>query len=234
MENILKRSSKTRAGFSLTEVAIVMGVMAIILAGVWGLVSRGWESQKQQQASDQIRTVVGNVRSYYAGQAGVPYSVNSVNSLAATLLANGAIPANMQRNPGTSCTPAPCADNPWGTNSGDPQGSFRVCNWLGAWDPSGSPPLSTACPNGSATTPPITNFFGIELSGLTKSSCIAMTQLMTASTAPTGLVDVVIIGSATLDLGTTQVSVATAQSDCNAATANGNALIFVYQLFSGN
>jgi prepilin-type N-terminal cleavage/methylation domain-containing protein len=231
MENILKRSNKTQAGFSLTEVAIVMGVMGMILAGIWGLVGRGWESQKQQQASDQIRAIVGNVRSYYSGQAGIPYSANS---LATTLLANGTIPANMQRNPGTTCTSAPCADGPWGSNSGDAQGTFRVCNWApGAWDPSGSVTPSTACPNSVTTNPAITNFFGIELSGLTQISCMGMTQLMTASTAPTGLADVVIIGSATNDLGSTKVPVATAQSDCNAA-ANGNALIFVYQLFSGN
>ena len=220
MKNICKTKLLARSGFTLAETTIVMGVIGIILAGVWGIVQTGWENQKRQQASDSMTIVVNNMRGFYAGQLGAPYSSNS---LATTLLTNGVIPSSMQRNPSSTCTAAPCADNPWGSHGGDTQGTFRVCNWL--------PGTSSACPNGSTTG--TTNFFGIELSGLTQSSCIAMTERVTSPLAPTGLVDVVIIGSATNDLGSAQAAVATAKTDCNAA-GNGNALIFVYQLISGN
>jgi prepilin-type N-terminal cleavage/methylation domain-containing protein len=208
-----------RDGFTLTELAIVLAIISVILAGVWSMVQIGWENQRRQQACDEITIVVNNVRGYYSGQSGVPYSANS---LATALLPNGTIPGYLQRGAGTIL-----ADNPWGSNGGDAQGTFRVCSW--------APGTSTACPNGSSTG--TVSFFAIELSGLTPSSCIAMSQRLIAPTAPQGLIDVVIVGTGQTDFitsfQTTHVTVAQAQQYCN-ASGNGNALIFAYKLSLSN
>jgi len=93
-------------GFTLTEMAIVLAIISVILAGIWSLVQAGWETQRRQQASDEITTIVSNVRGYYSGLSGVPYSANS---LATTLLPNGTIPGYLQRSAGASCTAGPSA-----------------------------------------------------------------------------------------------------------------------------
>ena len=54
-----------RHAFTLTEVAIVLGVIGTILAGVWSLISMGWENRKREQAVDAITIVVANVRAFY-------------------------------------------------------------------------------------------------------------------------------------------------------------------------
>ena len=52
-------------GFTLIEVAIVLGVFAIIIAGIWMLVGVLYEKAREHNASLQAQTIIRNARQLY-------------------------------------------------------------------------------------------------------------------------------------------------------------------------
>ena len=60
--------SRRFAGFSLTELAIVIGVLGILTGGIWFIVGSINESQHQAQALEAIDTTVKNIRALYTGR----------------------------------------------------------------------------------------------------------------------------------------------------------------------
>src|SRR3984957_20224891 len=180
-----KRIKKTvfPRGFTLTELTIVLGVVGLILASVWGSVSRGWDKAKQDQTSQQVKIVVDGVRAYYSGQLALPATYDY--TITAALLATGTIPVEMQRGSST------VADTVWGPQDGSPlsvdaNGTFRVCNWTGS-----------VCGSPAAL---VSQFFGIELLGLNQVDCMALATHIGSPLGPTGLADVIISNSTTNDL----------------------------------
>ena len=57
--------SSNNLGYSLTEIAIVLGVVGILLGGIWGLGNYAYESVRRQQMTDNIGIVVDKTRSFY-------------------------------------------------------------------------------------------------------------------------------------------------------------------------
>ncbi|MGE0109898.1 MAG: type II secretion system protein [Bdellovibrionales bacterium] len=53
-------------GFTLTEVAIVLGLVAIVLGGIWAAAGRVWDDSRGNQLQQQIMTVVQNMREYFS------------------------------------------------------------------------------------------------------------------------------------------------------------------------
>ena len=99
----------TRKGFSLTEVSIVLGVVGVILGGVWSYAHESWENSNQQRASGDIVAIVKNMQSYYLSTGG---GIAGTNTLA--LMGRGIIPGDMIVNGNVT--------GPWG------QG-VNVCGW---------------------------------------------------------------------------------------------------------
>jgi prepilin-type N-terminal cleavage/methylation domain-containing protein len=221
--------SKALRGFTLTEVAIVMGVIGIILAGLWAVISSGWETTHRQQASDEITIVTGNVRNYYSGQIGMPNA--GYDSISSNLLSVGTIPGYMQRASTSGCTNPNnlCADNPWGSNSGSPLtldaiGTFRVCNWNTAVSPA---VCASSAPGATS------QFFGIMLTGLSQSSCIGLISRVTMPSGPLGLIDVSINGTnifGTLTHAIQPVAVSDANQYCPPGVAGTATVVFAYKL----
>ncbi|NDC55704.1 MAG: hypothetical protein EBZ69_02660 [Alphaproteobacteria bacterium] len=55
-------------GFSLTEMAIILGIAGVVLGTIWVVAAQMIESGRQASALKQIATIAENVRSFYASQ----------------------------------------------------------------------------------------------------------------------------------------------------------------------
>ena len=178
------RSSRFGGGFTLTEMAIVIGVVGIMVGGIWTAMSGVMQYHHIAEAAGDVAEVVPNVRSYFAVQTGM---MNKKYTTVTQLLAQQqVIPPHMLRD--QSClTNGNCiADGPWGTNGGDANGTFRVCEWTMG--------TSTACSAAQLTGTLTPQFFGIEFTGLSAGACFGLVQRVASADGPDGLVDVSING----------------------------------------
>lgn len=77
-------AARKQRGFSLVELAIVVGVTGLLFGGLWRLMSSGNSQLREQTAADQMNQLVSATRSFLAGQQGQAL----VNSIA---VANGTV-----------------------------------------------------------------------------------------------------------------------------------------------
>lgn len=102
-------SSPRRAGFTLTELAIVLGVVGLILAGIWSGAQAVYQSQRAEQTVRYLTQIASGVKSTFAA-----YPAKQLLPADVTLLANnGVIPSEMVTAAGNSTT-APTMVNLWG------------------------------------------------------------------------------------------------------------------------
>lgn len=117
---MLKPRPKSRSGFTLTELAIVLGVVGAIIAGIWVAASAVRQKNATTEAAREIGYIVNRIQSiaainitnlYVAKDAGCSggVSVISGNSLTANTTA-GVFPQEMIS--GTDA--APIISSPWG------------------------------------------------------------------------------------------------------------------------
>jgi type II secretory pathway pseudopilin PulG len=214
-------------GFSLTELAIVFGVMGIILGGIWVYVGSMQSVAQRQQLAEELSTVVNNVHALYAGQAGIGANGDSISAVTPFLIQESAIPSTMVRPAASTCTnnSSLCADTPWGSSGNIAGGTFGVCAWTAA---SQKAPAGTACPPASAV-PSTVQFFAIELSGISQSDCINLVPQDSGASGPVGLQDVLINGNSAVNAGDPlPVLVSFATANCTSPAAN--IIDFVYRL----
>lgn len=202
-------------GFTLTEFAIVMGVIGLILGSVWVFVSQSWENARQEQLKTEIAAVVKNVRAYYTGQNGIGNAATPIGTfptLTPKLIGLNIIPNDIVHTSGT-CTNAGnvCANNPWGASSalGIAQGTFGVCAY------------SFGCTSSNQ------QFFSVEVGDMPQGACVNAVMANSGSTAPQGLYDVVINGASMAALGALPPTVGNAKTNCGGAT---NTIDFVFRL----
>lgn len=94
-------------GFTLTEVAIVLGVFGIVLAGIWAAAGAVYETMRVNKTTQQLQLIVQNMRNYYASRQIVGGSQNRDTNTA--MLVNARIfPRDMLNN-------ANMPESPWGT-----------------------------------------------------------------------------------------------------------------------
>lgn len=65
-----KRCGRGRRGFSLVELAIVLGVASLLFAGLWRLMASGNAQLRDQTAADQHRQLIAGVSEYLASTSG--------------------------------------------------------------------------------------------------------------------------------------------------------------------
>ena len=110
MTRIIKRTS-ARRGFTLTEIAIVLGVIGAITAGIWMVAGAAYQNQKVEKAQQQIMKIAHTVRSMYMTHgtiAAADYTGNFISM-------GNIFPSDMVV--GTTTV------NPWGTVSNEPNES---------------------------------------------------------------------------------------------------------------
>jgi type II secretory pathway pseudopilin PulG len=208
---------KCRA-FTLTEVAIVLVVTALVLGSLWVALDNASNNVRREKAVEAIASTVTNFRNYYSGQASVPAS--NLSPFLSKLISENIIPSSLVRSGNTNR-----ADSPWGSYANgvlDPMGTFQVCEWIPG---NGMNDCSATALNAPST------FFAVSLYGLTIKDCIGVAEAVTGPKGPSGLVDVLINGN---DLvGNAKSFQPVLDTDANlycANAGNANYVNFVYRL----
>jgi prepilin-type N-terminal cleavage/methylation domain-containing protein len=131
----------TRRGFTLTELAIVLGIMGAILGAIWVASARVYANNRVSTGVREVLAVVQGVRAVYATKGYI-----DAGNLTQAMINLGVYPANMIQ----ACTGSvssnydgisPCALDPWGVEmqvgsqtgwAGAPGGNnkaFEVIDW---------------------------------------------------------------------------------------------------------
>ena len=108
-------------GFSLTELAIVLGVMGIIIGGIWGVANSARQSSHVEQAAEAITLTTDAVRAVYNGHtaASVPGISGTTDTVMPFIVGAGAMPAALLSSTKSTCGAALTyyADTPWGNHT---------------------------------------------------------------------------------------------------------------------
>ncbi len=107
--------SLTRCGFTLTEMAIVIGVIGFVLGGIWSAASAVYEKNRINQGFLELKTIFSEVESIYAN---ANFNLTGNPNFTPTLIAADAIPS-------WAVIDANNAANPWSSATG-PQGGVSV------------------------------------------------------------------------------------------------------------
>lgn len=95
-----------RRGFTLTEIAIVLGIIGLILGAIWAAASAVYNNLRTSRAQQEILTVAQNIRAMYATQSTV-----DANATTDTYINAGVFPSDATVEvPGGSKS----TKNPWG------------------------------------------------------------------------------------------------------------------------
>lgn len=107
---IKRPADKGRNAFTLTEIAIMIGVAGIVLSGTWVAVGVVNANLKIARAQKQTATIVTNIRALYANQAAFPYNSMTHQDITASMVKAGVFPPDCFDS-ASSTTPK----TPWGT-----------------------------------------------------------------------------------------------------------------------
>ena len=118
--DLMFKRRRASGAFTLTEIAIVLGIIGIILGAIWVAASAVYENNRTARASAQVQLIIGGFRSIYGNRR-----VDIANETDITPLAinNQFMPADMMVPVGTSCsapmqyasvyTSGACGLGPW-------------------------------------------------------------------------------------------------------------------------
>lgn len=88
---------RRREAFTLIELVVVLGIVAIVLGVIWAGASAVWSNYKIERATRQIMDVVNNVRAYYGPNDA--FAALAVGDITAAVDGNGLIPVEMRVMP---------------------------------------------------------------------------------------------------------------------------------------
>jgi len=83
----------------LAELAIVVGIIALILAAIWAAVAQVTQSNQIRRAQQELAVIAQNVRSAFADQPG---AIGARVNLTTALDKMRVFPTDMRKNPGTA------------------------------------------------------------------------------------------------------------------------------------
>jgi prepilin-type N-terminal cleavage/methylation domain-containing protein len=117
-------ASPTRRGFTLTELAIVLGIMGTILGAIWIAAARVYTNNKAQKAAGQVQVILSGYRRLYAqhavdtgGASGAPlWNDITCMGMNAGFFPNEMMPAAYTCS-GDPPTPSAYPSTPWGSGS---------------------------------------------------------------------------------------------------------------------
>lgn len=226
----VKKPSHARRGFSMVELAVVLGIVSMVLGAIWVYAGQASQTADRQKLTQQLVTVVNGMRSLYLGQANV---CGTFDQLTARLSTQNAISPAMVRTAGCTNVGSPpaapagiCVDTPWGPAGNLTTGSFAV----------GAGPYLVASVSGSTLASPCLagnnpqQQFTVELRGISFANCVNIVPQNSGANGPPGLRDVIInTNDIMTNVAATHVLpvlVKDAQQFCNAAST----IDFVYRL----
>ncbi len=221
------RRSDQRSGFSLAELAIVLGVFALVMSSIWAAANIARESVRRQQTKEMVITTVEKIRSFYQGQARIGDSMMPISGsflvLTDFLIQRGVISRESVRwLNGVQLR----VDLPWGMN--DPNGVFVfggtfLVNNNSLGNGNGVDGATDMTSSGQT--------FRVELRGLSVPACIELATDLSGPGGPPGLLNVVINGAVMpLPLRPLGAAATTAQTQCSVPFDKGAVIDFVYRL----
>ncbi len=101
----LRNKQNARAGFNLIEAAIVLGIVGLVVAGIWAAAGAAYENMRQQNTSKDLLALAQNIKNFYAGSG-----ATTIDTSVANMVNMGVVPKGMIA--GTSATPI--LAHPWG------------------------------------------------------------------------------------------------------------------------
>jgi prepilin-type N-terminal cleavage/methylation domain-containing protein len=101
-----ERLEQHKKGFTLTEIAIVLGIMGLILGAIWVAASSVYTNQKVQKAATEMVTAVGNIRGLFSETAQTGYATAA--NITTAVCNAGVFPPDMVVNCAT-----PTITDPW-------------------------------------------------------------------------------------------------------------------------
>lgn len=87
--------NKSIRAFTLTEAAIVLGIMSIVLGGIWAAADSVYENRKILKTQEEVQVIVSGIRSIYAEKG---YFDGTNSDLTSSLVTAGVFPAEMVRS----------------------------------------------------------------------------------------------------------------------------------------
>ncbi len=88
-----RTNQKLRKGFTLTEIAIVLGVIGLIIGAIWGAAKMVFDANKANQAAQDITTIATNIRSTFV--ATNQFSAAGLTDATSSMVTAGVIPSNL-------------------------------------------------------------------------------------------------------------------------------------------
>lgn len=220
MKAFARRDSSQQRGFSLLEMAAVLAIIGVVLAGVFAAASLARYRLLVDRASDELNLIVGNMRNLYSGRnisfaalsplpAGAPTLANFC-ALTPTLVGQGVFPAEMRAGAGN------IVNNPF-------SGALTGCA-VGN--------VGTAMVALSGASDPV--LFVVRFTNLPQDACTDMVVRNSTPGRDTGLRQIVVTGGAATTFtqtgGRLPADAATAAIGCNAP---GNYTIDWYYTLGG-
>jgi len=148
----LTRAKNQEKGFTLTEIAIVLGIIGLILGAIWVAASSVYSNQKVAKANTEQLTIAQGVRSLFA-------TASTTGAADVTTIAGAAAGTTAMCNAGvfpldivTACA-TPAVGNPWVAGSAT-AGTFFLY--------------------GSITAAGAGDAFVVTMTGVPQAACIAM------------------------------------------------------------
>ena len=149
-----RRQGEGRRGFTLTEIAIVLGVVGIILGAVWVAASSVYQNNRTARAAQQVAQIVAGFKTIYGSK---PINLGAVE-ITGLAINNNIIPPDAV---------------PSGVNCADVTGSNSSCYAVGPWTGSQLHVWSAQSNNSIV----------IEFSGLGLTACDNLANALITSTA---------------------------------------------------
>ena len=84
------RSFNSKDGFNLIEAAIVLGIVGLVVGGIWAAASAAYENMRQQTASKNVLAFAQAIKNFYANSG-----VTTIATAEATLINMGVVPKDM-------------------------------------------------------------------------------------------------------------------------------------------
>ena len=115
---------KDRRGFTLTELTIVMGVIGLLMSGIWYGASKAREAQKENDALIELQTIAQNVYALMEGRSLPGPFTAGANNWTSALITAQVIPSSYVDLAATTA-----ADTPWSRGSA----TVTTTNGLVVW-----------------------------------------------------------------------------------------------------
>lgn len=207
---VLPAPQKRRKGFTLTEAAIVLGIVGLVLGAIWVAAGAVSSNNKTRMTVQDLQAIAHNIRDIFAEQGGVTDSGSGALTRALDQLK--AFPFDMRQDAGTS---SGILFHPWSTQSNNGLGSVYIDadNCIGTANTASAP---QPC-------------FGVTFYSVPQSACI--TLLTQTSESGTGLKQIQVNGDTAGTAGglpPLPVPASTAQGACGVS----NTVLWIYSVRS--